>query len=125
MPATSESRIRTLGLRTDPAIEGGRAIVSAHEQFIAVRTPSNPGYYFGNCLIFDRAPTAGDGERWPELFGEVFASDAGVRHAAFAWSGAGGLQHIEGFIDRGYAVEDCAVLTATHVRERALWIAAR
>jgi GNAT superfamily N-acetyltransferase len=117
MPATSESRIRTLGLRTDLAIEGGRAIVSEHERFIAVRTPSNPGYHFGNFLIFDDAPSAGDEERWPQLFGEVFASDAGVRHAAFAWSGAGGLQYIEGFIDRGYAVEDRAVLTAARVHE--------
>lgn len=117
MPATSESRIRTLGLRTDLAIESGRAIVSEHERYIAVRTPDNPGYHFGNFLIFDGAPAAGDEERWPQAFGEIFGSDAGVRHAAFAWSVADQAQQVQGFIDRGYTLEERIVLTTAQVRD--------
>lgn len=117
MPATSESRIRTLGLRTDLAIESGRAIVSEHERYIAVRTPDNPGYHFGNFLIFEHAPAAGDEERWPQFFDEVFHSDAGVRHAAFAWSAGEQTRQIAAFIDRGYTLEDRLVLTAAQVRE--------
>lgn len=116
MPASSESRVRTLGLRTDLAIESGRAIVSEHEGYIAVRTPSDPGYHFGNFLIFDGAPAAGDQERWPRLFEDIFERDAGVRHAAFAWSAAPS-QWIEAFVDRGYTFEDRLVLTAAQTVE--------
>lgn len=119
MPAISESRIRTLGLRTDLAIESDRAIVTEHADFIAVRTPQNPGYHFGNVLIFDRAPHAGDEDRWTQCFEEVFGADAGVRHAAFAWSGAN-AGSVEGFTALGYAVQDRVVLTAAQVHQFAV-----
>lgn len=117
MPAISESRIRTLGLRTDLAIESGRSQISEHDGFIAVRTPSNPGYHFGNFLIFDAPPQAGDEDRWPMLFEELFGGDSRVRHAAFAWSVADQAQQVEGFIDRGYTLEERVVLTASHLRD--------
>jgi GNAT superfamily N-acetyltransferase len=114
MPATSEPRIRTLGLRTDLSIERERSIVTEHRGFVAVRTPCNPGYHFGNSLIFDRAPQSGDEQRWPQLFEAVFAGDPQVRHAAFAWSEDDGEVH--GFLARKYTQQRRAVLTASTVR---------
>lgn len=118
MPVSSNGeRVRTLGWRTDLAIESDRAVVDEHDGFIAVRTPSNPGYHFGNFLLFDRAPQAGDEERWPRLFEEIFAPDARVRHAAFGWSIEGDPGCIAPFVARGYAMQERVVLTASAPRE--------
>ena len=114
MPASSKERALTLGLRTDLAIESGRSIVEEHEGFLSVRTPGNPGYHFGNFLIFDGPPENGDEQRWPQRFESLFGSDAGVRHAAFAWGGPD-MSAAQRFIDAGYTLERRAVMTAREV----------
>ncbi len=111
MPAISN----TLGLRTTLAIESDRAVVEEHDGFVAIRTPENPGYYLGNALIFDRAPQAGDEDRWPQLFEQVFSPYPQLRHAAFQWSIDGERGTIEPFLRHGYTFEHRAVLTAGSV----------
>lgn len=47
-------------------------------------TPANPGYYWGNCLIFDRAATEGDFPRWMQLFDDrIKARNPTTGHVAF------------------------------------------
>lgn len=41
-----------------------------------VRTPSSPGFYWGNFLLYRRPPVEGDFERWMQRFDEAI-----VRHA--------------------------------------------
>ncbi len=75
------------------AIDGG----------FAMRTPSNPGYWWGNALRFDRPPAAGDFARWTALFRRyVQAVQPASRHMAFGWSGdrAGA---IEPFVAAGFS----------------------
>ena len=97
-------------------LDGHRAIVESHDAFIAVRTPSNPGYFFGNYLLFDRAPRVGDADRWSAAFERIFAADANVRHAAFAWSIDDSPGAIDEFVSRGYTFQEAAVLTAREVQ---------
>lgn len=111
MPAISNARVRTLGLRTDLAIESGRALITEHAGCISVRTPLNPDHYFGNFLIFDTPQRAGDEDRWTALFEKIFGDDSRVRHAAFAWS-AEEPPDVERFTQRGFAFQDRVVLTA-------------
>lgn len=118
MPVSSNGeRVRTLGWRTDLAIESDRAAVEEHDGFVAVRTPQNPGYHFGNFLLFDQPPQAGDDVRWPQMFEEVFAADTRVRHAAFGWSIEDDPGRIAPFVARGYAVQERIVLTTSVPRE--------
>lgn len=117
MPAISDPRVRTLGLRTHLAVESERSIVEEHEDFVAVRTPGNPDYHFGNLLIFDRPPRAGDEDRWPERFEQIFGAHPPVRHAAFAWSADDDRGAVEPFLRRGYTFQHRAVLTAATVNE--------
>lgn len=117
MPATSDTPARTLGLRTDLAIERGRATVTRHDACICVRTPSNPGYYFGNFLIFDRAPQPDDADRWPQIFEHYFAADPQVKHAAFAWIIDDESGSIAPFLERGYTFQERSVLAAEIVRD--------
>jgi GNAT superfamily N-acetyltransferase len=113
-----QATFRTLGIATDLELDSYRARVEQHDGFVAVRTPSNPGYHFGNYLVFDRPPQVGDAKRWPQLFDRVFEGDPNVEHAAFAWSmqdehpGA-----IEPFLERGYSFAHRAVMTANSLRD--------
>ena len=43
------------------------SVVERRDGYLVVRSPDNPTHYWGNLLLFDRAPVAGDGARWEEL----------------------------------------------------------
>lgn len=117
MPITSNEPFRTLGWRTELEIERERSTVEERDGVAIVRTPSNPNYHMGNILIFDRPPQRADGDRWPQLFEEAFASDAPVRHAAFAWSIEEQRGVVEPFVQRGYTYQERAVMLAREVCE--------
>lgn len=117
MPVISNDRVRSLGLRTSLVLDGHRAQVDDHPGFIAVHTPSNPGYYFGNFLLYDRAPQTQDAEIWVQDFERIFHEHADVRHAAFAWSIDGQRGAIEGFVVRGYTYQESVVLAASALHE--------
>ena len=82
-------------------------LVSRHDGYLAVRSPTNPTHHWGNLLVFDDAPAPGDGERWEALFAAEFADDPRVLHRTFAWDrtdDARGAMDTE-FRARGYDVD--------------------
>jgi ribosomal protein S18 acetylase RimI-like enzyme len=89
-------------------------VVEQRPGFLLVRSPSNPEHYWGNLLLFDRAPRAGDGLRWETLFDETFADEPRVRHRCFAWDRTDGAlgAATEEFGTRGYKVETSVGLCA-------------
>lgn len=49
-----------------------------------VRTPSSPGFYWGNFLLFEHAPREGDLQRWMRAFDDAIVRPApGTGHRAF------------------------------------------
>lgn len=56
--------------------------VVARRDYVVFRTSGNPGYYWGNFLLFPEAPGAGAVEAWPALFAREFPHAA---HCALAW----------------------------------------
>ena len=67
-----------------------------------MRTPSNPGFWWGNTLRFDRPPGAGDFERWTALFHtHVHAVQPESTHMTFGWSGDE-TGSIAPFVDAGF-----------------------
>lgn len=100
-------------------------VVRRQPGFLVIRSPSNPAHYWGTLLLFDDAPSAGDGGRWEALFDEAVADEPRVRHRTFAWDrtdGACGAADEE-FAARGYDIEKSVGLVATsgelvpHARE--------
>jgi ribosomal protein S18 acetylase RimI-like enzyme len=82
-------------------------VVQRRDGYLVVRSPGNPTHYWGNLLLFDDPPAAGDGERWEALFEQTFADEPRVRHQTFAWDQTGdvrGAMDTE-FVDRGYNTE--------------------
>jgi ribosomal protein S18 acetylase RimI-like enzyme len=60
-------------------------VVHRRDGYLAVRSPTNPTHYWGNLLVFDEAPGAGDGERWEALFAAEFADEPRVLHRTLTW----------------------------------------
>ena len=56
------------GWRSDlifPAFDGQ---ISASGEALVVRTPSNPHYYWGNFMLYERAPREGEAAAWIAAF---------------------------------------------------------
>ncbi len=62
-------RPRSPGFATDLALLGFQgSTVEERDDYLVVRTPANPTYHWGNCLILDRAPEPGSLASWVAAF---------------------------------------------------------
>lgn len=89
-------------------------IVERRDGYLAIRSPGNPGHYWGTLLLFDEPPAPGDGARWEALFDEAFGDDPRVRHRTFAWDRVDGVAGAarEEFVVRGYRLDENVGLVA-------------
>jgi ribosomal protein S18 acetylase RimI-like enzyme len=80
-----------------------------------IRTPSNPSFFWGNYLLFDRAPRAGDARRWEGLFERLIAdAQPESTHRTFGWiEDAAG--EIDDFLAAGYRRNDTVVMQTTQL----------
>lgn len=89
-------------------------VIERRDGFLLVRSPSNPLHYWGNLLLFDQEPVAGDALRWEALFADAFADEPRVQHRAFGWDrtdGVAGAAHEE-FAGKGYKIDETVGLVA-------------
>jgi GNAT superfamily N-acetyltransferase len=78
-------QIHSRGLRSDLALLHLSSDVHDRGDYIAVHTPSNHGFFWGNFLLFARAPRPGDVVEWPRCFEREFGRYADIHHQAFTW----------------------------------------
>ena len=72
-PARSPSGSpRSLVWQTEIQVLPQGRILERREDHLVVRSPRNPLHHWGNFLLFDEPPEAGDGERWEALFRAEF-----------------------------------------------------
>ncbi|WP_028226913.1 GNAT family N-acetyltransferase [Paraburkholderia ferrariae] len=106
-----------LGLATDLSLYRESAISEAQDNYIVVRTPDAPDYFFGNLLVLPRRPVADELERLEHDFGRLVGMPPAIAHRAFTWpEGAKGAVEVEAFVQQGYDLTVCRVLAA-HPRE--------
>lgn len=106
--------IRSLAWTTDIDVLPLDREVERRETYWRIRSPTNPGHWWGNFLLFDRPPGQGDRERWEDGFQREFGAEKEVRHRTFAWdSPDGDLGQAESeFLPNGYRLEHTIALTA-------------
>jgi ribosomal protein S18 acetylase RimI-like enzyme len=106
-------RVRSLGFRTDLALrvlEG--ATISDRGAYLVIRSPDNPGYWWGNFLLIRDAPETG--RPWLARFAEEFPA---ARHIAIGVDTTEDLvTEPEEFRAAGLGLERATVLTAAAVR---------
>ncbi len=111
-------QIESLAFRTDLALlELEGSAVEDHQTHLAVRTPDNPTYWWGNFLLLQTAPSRNDLPEWEAVFSRAFP---GARHRAYGIASAhGSRDDLAPLATAGMSVDASTVMTAaaTAVRE--------
>lgn len=105
-------QIRSLGYQTDLIFAAFDGAIIQRDGYLVIRTPTNPSFYWGNYLLFDQPPLAGDYQRWQELFAKEIGTPPLVTHQTFGWDTTDNAQGvIEPFLENGFRVQPWVVLT--------------
>jgi RimJ/RimL family protein N-acetyltransferase len=109
----------SLGWRTDLIFARFDGEVMERAGYRVVRTPTNPGYWWGNFLLFDAAPRAGDAAHWLERFdAEIAQRQPGSRHVAFGVNAAEPFELPADFAAAGLTRYESTVLTMGRAQQR-------
>jgi ribosomal protein S18 acetylase RimI-like enzyme len=102
--------VQSLGYRTDLFFARISGSVTDHDEYLCIRTPANPTYWWGNYVLFKRAPTPEDAPRWLEVF---HCEHPEARHIAI------GYDSLEPGETHAFPLEciPSAVMTAQELRE--------
>ena len=110
-------KIESISLQTDLLLWRHLAKVTDRGAYLVIETPGNPGFYWGNLLIFAQPPGEKEVELWPEIFAREFVHQPEVRHQAFEWDTVTAeLGRSDQFVARGFEVEVSDALVATSMR---------
>ena len=102
-------------MRTEVAIAKYGCHLERRAGHWVVRFHDNPHYWFGNCLIFDAPPGAGDFERWMASF-EREHGDSPSDHRVFRIDCGEGVAGEAGpFLRAGFELQRMYVLSARQV----------
>lgn len=108
----------SLGFRTEMIFHQFDGVVKDYKDYLVVKTPLNPGFMFGNLLLFYKAPTTGTLEKWKTLFKKEFQDLPEVKHITFLWDspseGPGDTSELSA---AGFKVDFSIVLTAQSVHQ--------
>ncbi|EST28382.1 hypothetical protein N566_22795 [Streptomycetaceae bacterium MP113-05] len=101
----------SLGFRTDlMLLEMGGSVIVDRSTHQVVRSPANPGFWWGNFLLLGSPLREGDAEHWEHEFREYFAD---ATHLALGVDGVDGEAGEVAELTRlGVTVETFAVFTA-------------
>jgi RimJ/RimL family protein N-acetyltransferase len=109
-------QINSLGFRTDLIFSKFEGAIQDRDEYLVIRTSSNPGYFWGNYLLFPAPPASGDYEKWTRLFEKEISSQQPTHHIAFGWDNAlGEPGEVQPFLDAGFRLSQGVVLTARQV----------
>lgn len=108
--------IKSLGRMTDLMFARFSGSVIDRGDYTLVQTPSNPGYHWGNYIIFNYAPRPGDLEKWRSIFLKEFSYYKTPNHFVFAWDTASPEQGVfDEFLKANFEFDTAVVLTAKEV----------
>jgi ribosomal protein S18 acetylase RimI-like enzyme len=108
--------LKSLGYRSELIFTSFDGKVDDRGRYTVLRTLTNPNFFWGNLLVFDRPPKLGDCAEWVRLFKNEFP-DPRIYHVTLAWdSNDGAIGNVSEFLERGFELEAKAVLTASKLR---------
>ena len=112
MTSADDHPALSLGWQTDLIFARFDGQVVDRGNHLLVRTPGNPTFWWGNFLLFQHAPGAGDLECWMALFDEAIAGvQPESRHRAFGVDVRERLTLPPEFAAAGFTLNEATVLT--------------
>lgn len=110
-------QIRSLGFRTDLIFIHFDGEIVDRGDYLVVRSPLNPSFYWGNFLLFAGPPTPGDEQRWCQLFAREIGVSPQITHMVFGWdSPAGELGSVGPFLRAGFRLVRNEVMVSREVK---------
>lgn len=110
-------KLQSLGYRSGLIFVNFDGQVEDRGHYLVVRTLTNPNFFWGNLLIFDRPPQKSDFEEWCALFKKEF-TDPSIYHVTLAWDSLQGeIGDVSRFEENGFELEKQIVLAATQVNK--------
>jgi hypothetical protein len=95
--------LHSLAYRADLILPRFDGIILDRGDYLVIRTPTNPLFYWGHFLLFIAPPGPGDFDRWRQLFAEEFGDLPQVKHITLGWDAPDGTQgEIQPFLDAGF-----------------------
>ena len=108
--------IRSLGLATELALAVTRGTVEDRGDYLVVRTPDDPGYYYGNLLVLPAAPQVGEVAFWSRRFADALGADPAIRHVTLAWDGTtGDTGAADELVAAGFRLDVTQTMSASYV----------
>jgi len=99
------------GWRTDFTLHGVAAQIGERADCLVVRTPDNPSFYWGNCLLLPAAPADGDLAHWLRRFDEEIGSrQPASRHVALGVNTPCAGEQLPGWKAAGFELHVNAVM---------------
>ncbi len=109
--------VRSLGYRTDLIFIAFDGKIIDRGDYLVVRSPANPTFYWGNFLLFSQPPQAGDYTKWRELFAHEIGAPPETEHQTFGWDSPEGDQGvIQPFIQAGFRLNLGVVMTSAELQ---------
>jgi len=97
--------------------------------YLVIRTPTNPTFYWGNFLFFSHPPQTGDYQEWRDLFAQEIGVPPTTEHQVFGWDSPKGEQGvIQPFLQAGFRPSFEDVMTSRKPHTPAMpsnWISIR
>lgn len=102
-----------LGLATDLLLHAEIGTVESRDEYIVVRTPDAPEYFFGNMLVLQQRPSVSDLKLLEHDFGQLIGTPPLIAHRTFVWpESADSVVALDTFVEQGYDATVCRVLVA-------------
>ena len=110
--------LNSLGRKTDLIFAKFSGEVYDKNGCKVVRTPSNPGYHWGNYIVFNEEPKKGDLKKWKQVFDDEFEYYNEPHHYTFVWNNdkPGTDAHAE-FLEEGFEFDSAKVLLTTKLNK--------
>lgn len=116
----SEMKFKSVGLTTNLIFHRPFAQIADRGDYVAIRTPARPDYFWGNYLVFREAPRPGCLEAWLAAFEREIGPRSRTGFMALTWDDPGGAAgDLSAFLDFGFTAAFSCVLTATEVQKPA------
>ena len=91
------------------------SVVLDKGDYIVVRTPERPGYYWGNYIIMAGAPAAGDYGEWVGIFESEIGPKEETGFVAITWDTGSNEDGYGQFVDEGFDLQRSVILSASSV----------
>lgn len=104
--------IKSTGIKTEFIFSRFNGEITDRGDMVEVRTPDNPSFYFGNYLLFERAPAPDQVEAYITLFKASFANNPAIKHVTLMWLPTSTIdaEAEKLLINRGYEMNNDIVL---------------